>query len=212
MFNHRQLWSAIDKLAERQGLSTSGLARRAGLDATAFNRSKRVTPDGRERWPSTESLSKVLDSTNVRFDEFASLLDEDQHRRQTKQRLVPIIRFAQAGGDSHFDESGFPAGEGWDQIAFPAIHDDHAYALEVTGDSMAPVIRDGDIIVVSPGSSVRRGDRVVVRTRDGEVMASSLRRQTANTVEVTSLNAGYEARKFAVRDIDWIARIVWVSQ
>lgn len=212
MFNNRQLWTAIDKLAERQGLTASGLARRAGLDSTAFNRSKRTTPDGRERWPTTESLSKILDATSVSFDEFAALLEQGRDFPPSSRRLVPLIGFAQAGGGGFFDDAGFPTGGGWEEIAFPGIRDDNAYALEVSGDSMAPLFRDGDIIIVSPSSSLRRGDRVVVKTRDGEVMAKCLQRQTANTIELTSLNPEHKPRSFAVNEIDWIARILWVSQ
>lgn len=51
LLTHEQVWTALDRLAARAGLSASGLARRAGLDPTTFNKSKRVTPDGRERWP-----------------------------------------------------------------------------------------------------------------------------------------------------------------
>jgi len=49
MLTHSKVWNAIDALARRYGLSASGLAKRAGLDATAFNRSKRVTGEGRPR-------------------------------------------------------------------------------------------------------------------------------------------------------------------
>ncbi|MGH6675657.1 MAG: helix-turn-helix transcriptional regulator, partial [Xanthobacteraceae bacterium] len=63
MLTHAQVWAAIDRLAERAGLSASGLARRAGLDPTTFNKSKRVTPSARARWPSTESIAKALAAT-----------------------------------------------------------------------------------------------------------------------------------------------------
>ena len=79
-------------------------------------------------------------------------------------RMVPLIGMAQAGSRGFFDDAGFPAGVGWEEIGFPDLADEHAYALEVSGDSMLPVYRDGDRIVVSPAASVRRGDRVVVKT------------------------------------------------
>ena len=63
MLTHDQIWNALDRLAERAGLSASALAKRAGLDPTTFNKSKRITPDGRERWPSTESVAKALAAT-----------------------------------------------------------------------------------------------------------------------------------------------------
>jgi len=72
---NQQLWYAIDHLAEIRGLSTSGLARKAGLDPTAFNKSKRFSRDGRPRWPSTESISRVMLATGVSFSQFAALVD-----------------------------------------------------------------------------------------------------------------------------------------
>jgi phage repressor protein C with HTH and peptisase S24 domain len=97
-------------------------------------------------------------------------------------------------------------------VRLPAAGEDGAYALEVSGDSMLPLYRDGDRIVVSPTEQVRRGDRVVVKTRDGEVMAKILARQTANVVELHSLNALYPPRLIDMKDVEWIARIIWASQ
>ena len=93
-------------------------------------------------------------------------------------------------------------------IAFPAVNDEHAYALEISGQSMKPAYREGDIIVVSPAAPVRRGDRVVVRTRDGEVMAKELKRKTAKSVELKSLNLQHADRTLPIADVLWIARIV----
>ena len=209
MLTHAQIWSAVDRLAERAQLSASGLAKRAGLDPTTFNKSKRITPDGRPRWPSTESVAKILAATNTTVDIFVGLIT-DAVRGPT--RAVPLIGFAQAGVAGFFDDAGFPVGRGWDEIAFPSIEDEHAYALEIAGDSMQPAYRDGDVIVVSPGAPIRRGDRVVVRTRDGEVMAKELKRRSGKVIELKSLNQEHADRQLAAGDVLWIARIVWASQ
>ena len=74
-FTHAQTWKAIDQLARENGLSTSGLARKAGLDPTAFNVSKRISPEGRPRWPSSESISKVLYVTNTSLSRFAVIVE-----------------------------------------------------------------------------------------------------------------------------------------
>jgi phage repressor protein C with HTH and peptisase S24 domain len=209
MLTHAQVWNALDKLAARAGLSASGLAKKAGLDPTTFNKSKRITPEGRARWPSTESIAKSLAATGATIDQFVSLITETQ---RGPTRAVPLIGLAQAGAGGYFDDGGFPVGKGWDEIAFPAIDDEHAYALEVSGDSMQPAYRDGTVIVVSPAAPVRRGDRVAVKTRDGEVMAKELKRKTAKTVELKSLNPEHEDRTLSADDVLWIARIVWASQ
>ena len=125
---------------------------------------------------------------------------------------VPLIGFAQAGAGGFFDDAGFPAGFGWDEVELPHRAGDHAYALQVQGDSMLPLYRDGDIIIVSPAAPVRKGDRVVVKTKDGEVLVKELKRKTAKTVELKSLNADGRERTLQMVDVLWIARVVWASQ
>jgi phage repressor protein C with HTH and peptisase S24 domain len=205
---HHQIWTALDRLAERSDLSPSGLAKKSGLDPTTFNKSKRITPDGRARWPSTESIAKALSATGASVESFVSLIGESNGTAQA----VPLIGFAEAGSGGFFDDGGFPVGKGWDEIAFPAVTDEHAYALEISGESMQPTYRDGDVIIVSPAAPVRRGDRVVVKTKGGEVMVKELKRQTAKQVELKSLNADHPERTLSLEDVVWIARIVWASQ
>lgn len=209
MLTHAQIWAAIDRLAARAGLSPSGLAKKAGLDPTTFNKSKRVTPDGRSRWPSTESVAKSLAATSTTVSEFVSLIT-DSGRAATQ--AVPLIGFAEAGSGGYFDDGGFPVGKGWEEIAFPAVNDEHAYALEISGDSMKPAYRDGDVIVVSPAAPIRRGDRVVVKTKRGEVMVKELRRKTTKSIELKSLNSEHQDRTLQMSDVLWVARIVWASQ
>jgi phage repressor protein C with HTH and peptisase S24 domain len=208
MLTHEQIWTALDRLAERGGLSPSGLAIRSGLDATTFNKSKRITPDGRERWPSTESVAKALAATNSSIDTFVQLIGDTARAVQS----VPLLGFAQAGAGGYFDDGGFPTGKGWDEVALPSVNDEHAYALEISGDQMKPAYRDGDVIVVSPGTPIRRGDRVVVKARGGEVMVKEMKRRTAKTLELQSLNPVHVDRTLAASDVEWIARIVWASQ
>lgn len=213
MLSHHQIWSAIDALAKRKGLTPSGLARRAGLDPTTFNKSKRISADGRLRWPNTESVARLLEATGATLDEFMALMTAaDPHRPLPPQRSIPLIGFAEAGVGGFFDDGGFPVGQGWDEVEFPEVPDENAYALEVSGDSMLPLYRDGDVVIVSPNTSVRRGDRVIVKTHAGEVMAKVLTRKTARNIELQSLNPEHENRTISLQDIDWIARIIWASQ
>ena len=210
MLTHLQIWRALDALAARHGMSPSGLAKLAGLDPTTFNKSKRGTANGKLRWPSTESLAKVLAATGATLDDFVALVAEGS--RTSRARLVPLIGMAQAGAAGFFDDAGFPVGSGWEEIAFPELSDEHAYALEITGESMMPVYRDGDRILVSPSGNLRRGDRVVVKTHAGEVMAKQLGRMTAQRIELKSFNPAFEDRSFALSEVAFVHRILWASQ
>lgn len=210
---HDDIWRALDTLAAEYGMSASGLAKRSGLDATTFNPSKRRMPDGRARWPSSESIAKVLDATGASLEQLTALITGNRPVSSARPpRRVPLLGLAQAGGEGFFDDAGFPVGGGWDEMSLPEIGDPHAYALEIAGDSMEPVLRDGDMVVVSPAAPIRRGDRVVARTNAGEVMAKQLARRSARRIELKSLNPAHRDRSFDLSEVAWIHRIIWASQ
>lgn len=215
MMKHTDIWRGIDRLAAGSGYSPSGLAKQAGLDPTSFNKSKRVSPDGKPRWPSTESIAKILAVTGATMADFISLVDPDAGQPTPARKTIPLLGFAQAGKSGFFDEDGHPAGGSWKEIDFPATRtkaEKNIYALEVSGDSMEPLFRKGDLLIVAPEAKIRKGDRVVVKTRKGEVMAKELVRQSSKSVELKSLNAEYENRVLNPDEISWMARISWISQ
>src|SRR5262249_11427120 len=147
-------------------------------------------------------------ATSTTLDQFVALVGAPRGAVRT----VPMIGLAQAGSGAYFDERGFPDGDGWDEFGFPAIEDRNAYALEISGDALRPVYRDGTVIIVSPAAAIRRGARVVVKLRAGEVIARELARKTAKALELKSLNTAQPDRVLANEEYLWIARIVWASQ
>jgi len=206
VLTHEQIWTALERLAERAGLSASGLAKKSGLDPTTFNKSKRVTADGRKRWPSTESIAKALAATSSSIDGFVQLIGDGARQAQS----IPLL--ALAGSESAFDDHGFPAGNIREEMLLPSADDEHAYALEISGDAMRPAYRDGDIIVISPDTAIRRGDRVVVKTTGGDMMIGELKRRTARTLELQSLDPRHDDRSLAAAEVAWVARILWAKQ
>jgi phage repressor protein C with HTH and peptisase S24 domain len=210
--SHGEIWRAIDALAERFDMTPSAMARMAGLDPTSFNRSKRGSADldSRPRWPSTESLAKLLEATGVNFSEFAALTEQSPVRT-TRGRGAPLIALAEAGKVGFFDDAGMPAGAGWDEVATPDLGEG-LFALEVSGGVLAPIYRDGDRLLVSPTVEPRKGDRVVARTNAGEVLVRELGRVTARTIELVALGGAGDDRLLSRDEVAWIARIVWVSQ
>jgi phage repressor protein C with HTH and peptisase S24 domain len=207
LLTHERIWTALDRLAAKAGLSPSGLARRAGLDPTTFNKSKRITPDGRERWPSTESVAKVLAATDTSIDSFVQLIGDGPQQVTS----VPLLTLAEAAQRAHFNEHGHPVGKGWSEIALPSANTDHLFALAISGDAFEPAYRDGDALLLSPATATRRGDRVAVKIA-GEVLIADLKRRTAKMLELTVLGAAPGNRTFATNDVEWVAKIVWVRQ
>ncbi len=209
MLTHERIWKAIDLLAARNGLSASGLARRAGLDPTAFNKSKRASVDGRLRWPSTESIAKILEATSTDLEIFMGLVLVDRPPMPT--RAIPLIGFNDLV--DAFDPEGRPQGPKWDEVGFPELPAGGVFALELTDSRMMPIYRDGDILVCSTAVPVRRGDRVVLKTKSGDIHAGTLRRKTIAGLDLIAFGpSGAGETSFSVEDKSWIARILWASQ
>jgi phage repressor protein C with HTH and peptisase S24 domain len=211
MFTHKQVWNAIDVIAERYGFSASGLAKKAGLDPTSFNPSKRNGPDGRPRWPTMESIARVLQASGAPVEEFMELLMGRKGAPPSCGccRCSALPRRARAAS---LTIRAFPPAMAGMRSMFRASPTTAAYALEITGDSMQPVYREGDTIIVSPAATIRKGDRVVVRTTDGQVMAKIMQRQTAKSIELASFNPSHANKVLDMKNVDWVARIIWASQ
>lgn len=210
MLKHDDIWNAIDRLAYDRGLTASGLARRAGLDPTTFNKSKRVTREGKPRWPSTESVAKILDATNATLTEFLGFLSTEP--KVDSRRVLPLVSSSDAR-DSVACDGGMVACErDRDEISFPEFLDGHTFAIEVADQTLAPPYREGDILIVSPTAQVRRGDRVLVRTTDARLFAADVVRRTVRRTTLRDLHPGSEPESLTAEQIGWLLRILWVSQ
>ncbi len=214
MLEHQNLWAALDRLAERHKLTPSGLARRAGLDPTSFNPSKRFAPDGRPRWPSTESLAKVLDVIQLSFSEFAGLAESKVTSTGIQSRSFPAhlctsdeLRTVGPEQISEFNLDNF-----CDSFVFPDAQSDKFFALEVSGNSFEPYYREGQLLIVSPESSVRRSDQILILTKAGDLHCGVLQRHTNERMEFRRTTPEDEPRVVQVEDLIWTARILWVSQ
>lgn len=207
MLEHQAVWQALDRLAARYNLSPSGLARQAGLDPTTFNKSKRITKEGKQRWPSTESLAKVLNATGASLSEFISLIEDQEH--PSNFRRLPKLRFAMAAQPGYFDAEGRPVRGNWEETSFPGVPDPHAFALEITGDGLLPVYRSGDLVIVSPAADVRPGDRVLLRSQQGELLIAELLDSGGGTLRLKSLSREHVVRELPRAQVQWLSRISW---
>ncbi len=181
MYEHDDIWRAIDRLAAGAGYSPSGLAKKAGLDPTTFNKSKRESSDGKPRWPSTESIAKILAVTGTTMTEFFSLADSGS---KAARPSLPLMTLTQTRKD------GLVAMKG-DKLPFPA-DGGAALALEINDSSLEPAYKKGDTLIVSAEAPMRRGDPVIMETGDGKIIAAEF---------------SHKAQK----DAQWIARVLWVS-
>ncbi len=215
MYTHEEIWGAIDRLAKISGYSASGLAIKAGLDPTSFNKSKRIQPNGKARWPSMESISKILSVTNTAMFDFVRLMEDaapcSVDSQATKQ-AIPVLGFAQAGRDGYFDTDGAPIIDKWGEVPLDNFTDADLFALEVNGDSMLPLYRDGDLIIISPDGALKHGDRGVFKLANGEIMVKEVAQVNKSEFTLKSFNPAFDDIKLARTDVLWQGRVAWVSQ
>lgn len=204
---HRRLWAAIDTIAEVNGLSASALARRAGLSSTAFNKSKRETLDGRLRWPSTESIAKILEATETDLADLIRLVAEPTVAEGDGGGALPVLAAASIGG---FAEASTTASN--DLVAFPGADVATLFAFRIVDAGAAPLYRIGDVLVACRASPIRRGDRVLVHTLDGATSVRLFLSRNGRSSEF-AVPAGRRRRlRLPTADVLWIARILWASQ
>lgn len=205
MLTHSQIWTAIDTLAQRHGLTPSALAKRAGLDATTFNRSKRRGADGNPRWPSTESIAKILTATQVSVDEFLAIVTS-----VPGPASLPFL-FSDHLRPEAFNPEGKPQGTGWEAIEpLPGLRGD-SFAIGLASDAFAPAYRQGDVVIASPSAPRRRGDRVLLLAGDGSLSIGELGLESATQVRLRCFS-GQQIQARSTKDIRLLARILWVSQ
>ena len=278
MFTHQEIWYAIDWLARKRGLSTSGLAKKAGLDPTSFNKSKRFSTEEKPRWPSTETIAKILsvsgmdasdlfkksieDESSPYYADRNDLVDEGamltppepvgKTAREERPAKIPLIEWRTAFSSQKnelFGDDGMPENpedcEQWGEMLFPLPRLAYRraertskllYACRIDDDSLQPVYRNGDVLILSPYVDIKRGDRVVIRPGKEHyslagtgLYVGELIRNTASRIEIISLHNQNPRGSvspgrpkdntpdisahltFLKSDIEWISRVCWVG-
>ena len=212
MLTHQGVWAAIDRLAKQNNMTPSGLARRAGLDPTTFNKSKRFAADGRPRWPSTESIAKILKATSSSAADLFATMAHEAPSDTGRTLSIPLLGEARAGGlfPDRIGIGGLVP-QAVDQIELLSIADQPVYAVTVEGDSMEPVFSNGTTVLVSMSAAVAPGHKVVVKARD-DVFVKILKAETRGQLELRAANPDHPDIVIPRDRVDWMARIIWASQ
>lgn len=202
------VWNAVDNLAKSLGMSPSGLAKKSGLDSTTFNRSKRKRPDGKNRWPSLDSLNKVFEFCNITFEEFYKYGETDNPPENLN--TIPYIKLSGVS-KREYCQDGEICTANWETICFPD-GTKNLYAVEIDNTDYAPLYKFGTTLILAKHSEIRRNDRVAVFKKDGDFLLAEFIRRKPRTLELQNLNAPEESFSENIDDILFLSRIVWASQ
>jgi phage repressor protein C with HTH and peptisase S24 domain len=206
MLTHEQVWTAIEALAVRHGLTVSGLARKSGLDPTTFNRSKRIGSDGRQRWPSTESIAKIIEATSSSLDDFIGLL----RPLAVEPHGTPAGGFSEHAPYDYGPASLRSSRPAW-QGRLPMLAEDSAEIVEVISDDLEPVYRRGVYLVASRDASQAAGDRLLVRSHSGVLLVRRLAGTLHGGLNLTGWGPNLPDCVLQPHEIAWSAKVVWAT-
>lgn len=221
MFSHEQIWKAIDKLAADHGYSTSGLAKVAGLDPTSFNKSKRYNSDGKPRWPSTESISKIMVVTGITASEFLEQVSKDSdfstEYKENGADCIPLINFQDMQRDSVLNKNLLPQIESgkWQSYPLPfqgLYRRNTYYAVKIDSKDFEPCYRLNDTLIVQAICNIKLGNKIIAKTDNGEIHIGILVKNNIDSILLKSLN--YPQRNCSIESNNFtlVAKIVWASQ
>jgi len=203
---YAQIWNAVDKLAELNGLSPSGLAKKAGLDSTTFNKSKRIRPDGKKRWPSLESINKIISVCDISFDDFYRLAGDNANKGAENKNLIAIFELSKIAAQKSETESETIA-----KIRFPEVID-KMYAVEIDCQTMPSPYNKGATVIVAEGIEIRRGDKILLIKNDSSVVLGKFVNRTASALKIEDFALDMKEITAKIAEVATIGRILWISQ
>lgn len=201
--NYNEIWEAVDKLAEMNGLTPSGLAKKAGLDPTTFNKSKRICPDGKKRWPSLDSINKITSVCHISFEDFYHILDETGKTDGIRGvSIIPIYNLSDWGReDNQYKNKSY--------INFPNMESD-MYAVLVNGKN--EVYPANSVLILSPTSPIKKGNKVLLTLKfTKETIIGEFINRINGGIKILN-SATKEKIAINISEIEKIGRIMWVSQ
>ncbi|QNT79112.1 helix-turn-helix transcriptional regulator [Entomobacter blattae] len=228
MITHTNIWKAIDLLAAEKGLSPSALAKMAGLNVTTFNPSKRVSADGRKRWPSTESLALILHATNTTLSNFSDLLDtvnlsSSHSPKKTKQShskkekidiFFSILPMSSLEKSSCFTSEGFPSGTAWKhekKNPLLYLNPSSSYALIIDTKDYEPVFAYQSTLVISTVTVISKKSYIFYQIKKHPKPAFGyLLNKTDTHLEIQSINS-IGSKTVPLTNLKWFHRIVGQS-
>lgn len=85
---------------------------------------------------------------------------------------------------------------------------DDAFAVRIDGDSMAPDIMHGDVVILSPSCPAAQG-RPAVAQLEGQIgVTCKLYRRSGDVVHLVSINERFPPQSFPVRKVVWALRVL----
>jgi phage repressor protein C with HTH and peptisase S24 domain len=199
----KEIWQAIDLLAKNNGVSVSALAKKAGLDPTSFNKSKRISPLGKPRWPSMESLLKLIESVNISFQDLLNLATN----KNISFSQIKIIELSELKKNEKTESII----QNTNKKLSIAHEKGETFAIIINEDGFSPIYKKEKSIIVIKAKKTSKGDRILIKTRDKNIYIGDLVKISALKYEIITIPS-WEIKQIGFEHIEFIGKVLWASQ
>ena len=177
-------YDVLKKLCKERGTSPTGVVKALGLSTGS------PTAWKAGRTPTTATIQKIADHLGVDPEVFWA-----EESKLTRKEGVKIPVLASVGAGIPFDAiNTFDADDpdSWEEISKLEAKKGEYFALRIRGQSMEPLIRHGDIVIVRKQDDYADGDIVVVLVNGDEGVCKRLECRNNGGIALISINPEYK--------------------
>jgi len=198
---------------ENKEMDQAALAEKTGVVTRTLQRWEKG-----EQVPDGIAITKIAKATNVQptwlltgeGDMYPSLARPDNvyalpaahQRRRMRLAELPLVSSVPAGKVATMFHPDYVD----NYVTVDDVKDPGAFALKVKGNSMAPRIEDGDIVVVSPQAEARTGDICVVRVNEEDTLKKV--KFEGNYIHLVPLNPEFEPVTVKKKDVNFVWKVI----
>lgn len=198
------LGEIIKKYRKENNLSLRAFASKCGLSYTYISMLEKNIDyrTGKPIAPTLDSVKYISNAMNIPIDDLLKMLDDEQEFKLNEDVLpnnlnvIPILGTVKAGYDWLAEENVVDYVTLKENI--PNIKE--YYALKITGDSMLPLLSEGDLVMVHDQDDVESGQTAVILINGEEATVKKVVK-TNEGIELHSMNPYYPVKKFTYEDM-----------
>ena len=198
------LGEIIKKYRKENNLSLRAFASKCGLSYTYISMLEKNIDyrTGKPIAPTLDSVKYISNAMNIPIDDLLKMLDDEQEFKLNEDVLpnnlnvIPILGTVKAGYDWLAEENVVDYVTLKENI--PNIKE--YYALKITGDSMLPLLSEGDLVIVHDQDDVESGQTAVILINGEEATVKKVVK-TNEGIELHSMNPYYPVKKFTYEDM-----------
>lgn len=141
--------------------------------------------------PTLDALDKIARAMNMELDDLLAKMNNmniSLKRDTPSFNTIPLLGIVKAGYDYLADQNitGY--------VETNVKDKENCFALKVKGDSMQPVLYEGDIIIVHKQEDIESGQVAVVLINDNEATVKKVIKNS-DSIELIAFNSYYPSKK-----------------